>query len=145
MPRITASRPGVSGMLGGRVARSSAFPVCADESATCTRDVLRLAREGAVQVINIKLMKSGVLDGLQMWSAARAAGLGFMIGGMVESILAMSFSAHFAAGLGGFGFVDLDTPMFVASHPFGGGFRQQGERISVAHVELGHGVTLVEE
>jgi hypothetical protein len=54
----------------------------------------------------------------------------------------MSFSAHFAAGLGGFTYVDLDTPMFIREHPFVGGFEQEGARLSVARVEAGHGVTV---
>jgi L-alanine-DL-glutamate epimerase-like enolase superfamily enzyme len=59
---------------------------------------------------------------------------------MVESILAMTVSAHFAAGQGGFSFVDLDTPMFMAEQPFAGGFAQHGGRLSVAALGPGHGV-----
>ena len=55
----------------------------------------------------------------------------------------MSFSAHLAAGLGGFSYVDLDTPLFIARHPFRGGAQQEGARISVAGVEAGHGVQWV--
>jgi hypothetical protein len=62
-----------------------------------------------------------------------------MIGGNVESILAMSVSACFAAGLGGFEFADLDTPLFMATNPFDGGFTLEGGRISVAHLAAGHG------
>ena len=36
-----------------------------------------------------------------------------MIGGMMESNLAMTTSAHLAAGLGCFDFIDLDTPFFI--------------------------------
>jgi L-alanine-DL-glutamate epimerase-like enolase superfamily enzyme len=63
-----------------------------------------------------------------------------MIGGMVESMLAMSMSAHVAAGLGGFTFVDLDTPMFLAENPFIGGFRQTGDQLALDHIDAGHGV-----
>jgi L-alanine-DL-glutamate epimerase-like enolase superfamily enzyme len=99
-----------------------------------------LIREGAVDAVNIKPMKSGVVESLAIWDVATAAGLDLMIGGMLESVLAMSFSVHFAAGLGGFKYVDLDTPMFIAEHPFTGGFEQDGARLSVARVEAGHGV-----
>jgi len=125
-----------------RELRRGGVPLCADESARSAHDVLALVAEKAVDVVNIKAMKTGVVESLAIASIARAAGLGLMIGGMVESILAMSFSAAFAAGLGGFAFVDLDTPMFIPKHPFAGGFAQQGERLSLAHVEAGHGVTL---
>jgi L-alanine-DL-glutamate epimerase-like enolase superfamily enzyme len=92
------------------------------------------------QVINIKLMKAGIAEALEVASVARGAGIGLMIGGNIESILAMTVSACFAAGLGGFGYADLDTPLFLAENPFEGGFTLEGGRISVAHIEAGHGV-----
>ena len=67
--------------------------------------------------------------------------IGLMIGGNVESILAMTTSACFAAGLGGFTFADLDTPLFLAENPFAGGFTLEGGLISVAHLGAGHGVS----
>ena len=73
-----------------------------------------------------------------------AGGLSLMIGGMVESSLAMSFSAHLAAGLADFRYVDLDTPMFIAESPFRGGFEQKGAVLDVAHVRAGHGVSWVD-
>jgi L-alanine-DL-glutamate epimerase-like enolase superfamily enzyme len=71
---------------------------------------------------------------------ARERGVGLMIGGNVESILAMTFSACFACGLGGFKFADLDTPWFMAENPFDGGYRATGGVLSVAHIANGHGV-----
>jgi L-alanine-DL-glutamate epimerase-like enolase superfamily enzyme len=122
--------------------RESRVPVCADESARSAADVLRLIRERAAHGINIKTMKCGLVEALAMWQLARAAGLELMVGGMVESTLAMSASAHLAAGLGGFTYADLDTPLFIARHPFQGGATYSGERLSVAHAVAGHGVTL---
>ena len=124
-----------------QVTAQSGFAVAADESARSAHDVLRIAREGTASVINIKLMKAGVAEGLKMIAIAQAAGLGLMIGGMVESILAMSFSANLAAGNGGFDFIDLDTPLFIAEHPFIGGFAQTGGTLQLADV-AGHGVNL---
>jgi len=49
-------------------------------------------------------------------------------------------SACFAAGQGGFRFADLDTPLFLATNPFVGGFTLTGGRISVAAIAAGHGV-----
>lgn len=127
------------------IAELSLVPVAADESARSAKDVLRLVEEKAAQVINIKLMKCGLAEALDMISIARGAGLQLMIGGMVESVLAMSFSAHLAAGMGGFSFVDLDTPLFIPEHPFQGGYTQQGELMTLSESTPGHGVTLPEE
>jgi L-Ala-D/L-Glu epimerase len=124
------------------LARSSRIPICADESARSAADVLRLVRERAAHGVNLKTMKCGVVESLTMWHLARAAGLELMIGGMVESVLSMSLSAHLAAGLGGFHYADLDTPLFIARHPFRGGYHPEGSRVSIASAPAGHGVEL---
>jgi hypothetical protein len=55
-------------------------------------------------------------------------------------MLAMTTSACFAAGLGGFSFVDLDTPLFLAENPFSGGYAQQGGTLDLRPIAAGHGV-----
>jgi L-Ala-D/L-Glu epimerase len=115
----------------------SGWSVAADESVASAADARRVARPGAAQVINVKLMKAGIAEALEVVQVARAEGLGLMIGGNVESILAMTASACFASGLGGFAYADLDTPLFLAENPFEGGFALDGSRISVAHIESG--------
>ena len=124
------------------LAESSGWRLAADEAACTAADVARLADERAAQVVNIKLMKSGVADALDLALAAKARGLGLMIGGNVESRLAMTFSACFAAGLGGFEFVDLDTPLFLAADPFVGGLRYEGARIRLDGIPAGLGMSL---
>lgn len=126
----------------GKVRRASDVPVFADESARNTEDVVRIAKAELADGINIKIMKSGVIGAIRMWELAHAHGLDLMIGGMVESILAMSCSASLAAGLGGFRLVDLDTPLFVSRHPFIGGFAQDGELLTLSAIDYGHGVRL---
>ena len=123
-----------------QVTAEGGVPVAADESVTTAADALRVVQLGAAHVVNIKLMKAGVVEGLAIAAICRAAGIGLMIGGMVEALMAMNLSAHFAAGLGGFGFVDLDTPMFMAEQPLRGGWSQTGGRLYIAHVAAGHGV-----
>ena len=118
----------------------SGWLVAADESVTSAAAARQIAAERAAQVINIKLMKAGVLEALEIVNVARDSRLELMIGGNVESILAMSMSACFAAGIGNFRFADLDTPLFLAENPFDGGYALEGGTISVAHVAAGHGV-----
>lgn len=103
VPLALFEQPVAAGDVEGLavLTRTSRVPICADESARSAKDVLRLIREGAVHAINIKTAKCGVVEALTIWSLARAAGLELMIGAMVESELAVSASAHLAAGLGG--------------------------------------------
>ncbi len=124
------------------VARRGGVPICADESARTVADVRWLSASGAVQAVNLKIMKSGLFETVAMYHLARSAGLELMIGGMIESVLAMTVSASLAAGLGGFAYVDLDTPLFIASHPFRGGFAQHGAKLRVGQIASGHGVSL---
>jgi L-alanine-DL-glutamate epimerase-like enolase superfamily enzyme len=75
-----------------------------------------------------------------MAAAARALGLGLMIGAMVESPLAIATSASLAAGQGGFSFVDLDTHLFMRDIPLSGGFVQSGPLLDLSGIAAGHGV-----
>lgn len=86
-----------------RVARDKyGVSVAADESCRSVDDVKRIVEGDLADVINIKLAKVGVLGAIEIIEAARASGLNLMIGGMVETRLAMGFSGHLAAGLGCF-------------------------------------------
>lgn len=111
-----------------------------DESVTRASDVNAAHAHGAADVVNMKIMKSGVFEVLRIADRARELGLQRMIGGMVEGRLAMGTSAAIATGLGGFAFVDLDTPLFLADDPFTGGYVQDGERIDLRPIRLGHGI-----
>jgi len=95
------------------LSRRLPMPVCADESAYSLDDVFNLIRRNAVTAVNIKLTKLGFLRAREVWALARAKGVKLMMGEMVESELASCAAAQFAAGLGGFDFIDLDTPFFI--------------------------------
>lgn len=117
--------------------------VCADESVVEPADCLTLARAGAADVVNVKIMKAGLVAAHDTILAAKAAGLGLMVGGMVESKVAMSASFCLAAGIGGFTWVDLDTPLFFAREITTGGFSSRGPRLGAEGCDLGHGVRVV--
>ncbi|MBA0703794.1 hypothetical protein Golax_016093, partial [Gossypium laxum] len=91
--------------------------VAADESCRSLADVKKIVKGELADVVNIKLAKVGVLGALEIIDLARASGLDLMIGGMVETRLAMGFAGHLAAGLGCFKFVDLDTPLLLSEDP----------------------------
>jgi L-alanine-DL-glutamate epimerase-like enolase superfamily enzyme len=122
------------------VARRGGVPVAADESAGSREAVLRLVRERAAQVVNIKFMKCGLLEAWDIAAIARSAGLGLMIGGNIESSLAMTAAAHFAAGLGRFAFVDLDTPLWFRRDPMQGVRLGPGGVYDLSGVKAGIGV-----
>lgn len=122
------------------VRKATKLRIALDESITEAADVEAAVKHGAADAINAKIMKSGVFEVLAIAEAAKRHGLDRMIGGMVETRLAMGTSACIAAGLGGFALVDLDTPLFLAADPFTGGYTQDGEHIDLAGITAGHGL-----
>jgi L-alanine-DL-glutamate epimerase-like enolase superfamily enzyme len=122
------------------VTQHTTVPIAADESAYSAANVAHLIEMGAVNVVNIKLMKSGFVEALDIAAVCRARHTQLMIGAMMESRLAIAAAAHFVAGLGGFRFVDLDTPMLLAEDPFTGGYEQSGGVYDLSGVERGLGI-----
>ena len=123
------------------LSRKLPMPVCADESAYSLDDVFRLIKRKAVTAINIKLTKLGFLCAREVWALARASGIKLMMGEMLESELASSAAAHFAGGLGGFDFIDLDTPFFLKDSGMkGASFLSRDGVYSLAGVKAGIGV-----
>ncbi|MFA6583108.1 MAG: dipeptide epimerase [Elusimicrobiaceae bacterium] len=96
-----------------RYARTIGCCVGTDETVQKLPDAVRVIKEKAACGINIKTMKFGFLGSRELARLALGAGLKLMIGGMMESALSMTASAHLASGIGGFSFIDLDTPLFV--------------------------------
>ncbi len=124
-----------------REARASRVRVCADESASSLRDVRRIIRTRAADVINIKLMKTGILEAREITRLAVRHGAGLMIGSMMESPLSACAAAHFAGGTGVFTYVDLDTPFFIKGDALTGAHLSPNGEYDLREVTDGIGVT----
>lgn len=122
------------------VMQHTTVPIAADESAANAASAARLLSMGAANVINIKLMKAGFLEALDIAALCRATHNQLMVGAMIESRLAISAAAHLVAGLGGFRFIDLDSPMLMTEDPFTGGYVQKGGIYDLSGVESGLGI-----
>lgn len=116
--------------------------VALDESVASPADVVRAARLGACDVVNLKATKSGLFGVMDMAITARGCGLQTMIGAMVESQLGLGAAAALAAGMGGFAFVDLDTHRWLAASPIEGGFSSEGPWLHLPEGP-GHGARYV--
>ncbi|KAL5671243.1 hypothetical protein ACJX0J_015549, partial [Zea mays] len=112
--------------------------VAADESCRSLLDAQKIIDGNLAHVINIKLAKLGVLGALEIIDAARKANIALMIGGMVETRIAMGFAGHLAAGLGCFSFIDLDTPLLLSEDPVYGGYEAFGPLYKFTNAR-GHG------
>ncbi|HSV43574.1 MAG TPA: dipeptide epimerase [Candidatus Bathyarchaeia archaeon] len=101
-----------------KITRESRVKVCADESVGSLKDAAFAIKHKAVNVINIKFMKSGILEGQQIARLAVKHRIELMMGSMMESPLSALAAAHFAGGSGLFKDIDLDTPFFVRGNAF---------------------------
>jgi L-alanine-DL-glutamate epimerase-like enolase superfamily enzyme len=104
-------------MLGNeQLKRDSPIPIYVDENCHTLADVAECAR--FAHGINVKLAKSGgIREGIRMVHAARALGLGTMLGCMVESGLGIAAGAHISSL---FDHIDLDGNILIAHDPFPG-------------------------
>ena len=101
---------------GPELKKRSPIPVYVDEDCHTLADVAACALIG--HGINIKLAKSGgILEGVRMAHAARALGLGVMLGCMVESGLGIAAGAAMASLCD---HVDLDGNLLIAHDPWPG-------------------------
>jgi len=99
----------------------TSIPIGADESVFTSADAINVVRTGCADYINIKLMKSGIIEAMDIAAIARSANIKLMIGCMLESKLALGCSVHFAAGMGCFSHIDLDPHIEPDLEPFTGG------------------------
>jgi L-alanine-DL-glutamate epimerase-like enolase superfamily enzyme len=96
------------------VRKHSSIPVMADESVHSPADALRLIRSEAVDMINIKLMKSGgIHKARKIVEVAEAAGVPCMIGCMSESELGITAAVHLAAAMRNIRYADLDSDLLL--------------------------------
>ncbi|MDB5452952.1 MAG: Mandelate racemase/muconate lactonizing protein [Caulobacteraceae bacterium] len=103
-------QPLPAGQDGDLEGYDSPTPLCADESLRSRAELAACARR--YTFANIKLDKAGGLtEALALAAAARAAGMGLMVGCMVATSLAMAPAMILAQGAE---FVDLDGPLLLA-------------------------------
>jgi L-Ala-D/L-Glu epimerase len=111
--------------------------VGADETVFTPEDAIRVVREGAADVINIKVAKAGLAGALDIISIAKSANIGLMIGCMMESKIGLAASVHLACGAGCFSHCDLDSVYLLKPFECEGGYRQDGPVFSVDGVTGG--------
>jgi L-alanine-DL-glutamate epimerase-like enolase superfamily enzyme len=97
-----------------KVRKNSPIPIMADESVHSPEDASRLIQAEAIDLINIKLMKSGgILEARKIAAVAEAAGIPCMIGCMGESEIGIAAGAHLAAAVKNIQYADLDSDILL--------------------------------
>jgi L-Ala-D/L-Glu epimerase / N-acetyl-D-glutamate racemase len=111
------------------IRRDTGIPVAADESVRSLADARQVVERSAADYINIKIMKTGVVEARDIAAFTLASGLKLMVGGMVETRIAMGCSFSFVLGMKGFEVLDLDTPLLLRENPVRGGYGYNGPRL----------------
>jgi len=111
----------------------SLIPLAADESLRSIEDARQLIEQKAVDMFNVKITKCGVMESVRIVELAQASGVRLMIGGMVESRVAMGCSWSMVLGLGGFEILDLDMPLLLSVDPIQGGYQYTGSFLHPYH------------
>lgn len=111
----------------------SPIAIMADESVFNHHDAERLINQQACDYVNIKFAKSGgILEALKINEVCEKAGIPCMMGGMLESRVALSAFAHFAMACNNIQFYDMDTCMLGhLTDPVKGGVSFRGFMVEV--------------
>jgi L-Ala-D/L-Glu epimerase len=110
------------------LSKLSHIPIMADESVFDHHDAQRLIEAEACTYVNIKFAKSGgILEAKKINEVCEAARIPCMMGGMLESRLALTAFAHFAMAHDNIQFYDMDTCMLGhKADPVTGGVQYNG-------------------
>ena len=105
------------------VTRAVQTPIMADESIASARDAISIVSQNAADLLNIKLAKcGGIRQALQIADIAEAAGIGCMIGAMMEPRVSITAALHVAAAHPNITLVDLDSAEWINDPSLTGGY-----------------------
>jgi L-alanine-DL-glutamate epimerase-like enolase superfamily enzyme len=110
-----------------RVTAAVDTPVMADESVFAPRDLAAVIERRAADLVNVKLAKCGGLGvARDLLETARAAGMGTIVGSMMEGPIGVGAAAALVAAVGTSHVSDLDAAWWAASSPVSGGATYDG-------------------
>ncbi|MBW4891533.1 dipeptide epimerase [Mucilaginibacter sp. HMF5004] len=111
----------------------SPIKIMADESVYNHHDARKQINSKSCDYINIKFSKSGgINEAIKIHNVARDAGIPCMMGGMLESRIALSAKLHFVYASPNVKFYDMDTCMLGhLADPCIGGVQFDGYHVSI--------------
>ena len=112
----------------------SPVKIMADESVYNHHDARKQINSGSCHYINIKMAKSGgILEAKKIHDEAASKGIACMMGGMLESRIALSAKLHFVYASPNILFYDMDTCMLGhLQDPCVGGVTYDGYKLDIS-------------
>jgi len=113
--------------------KASPIKIMADESVFTQHDARKLIAQKACDSINIKFSKSGgIQEAIKIHDLAKQHNIPCMMGGMLESRLALSAKMHFAMAHDNIKYYDMDTCLLGhLADPVIGGVQFTGMQLSI--------------
>lgn len=109
-------------------------PTLADEAVYGVRDLLAVIDRRAADMVNVKLAKcAGLGPARTLLELASAAGMGTMVGSMMESHVGVGAAASLVAAYGTTAVSDLDAAWWLSEPPVVGGIRYEGATLRLPH------------
>ncbi|GAA0436450.1 L-Ala-D/L-Glu epimerase [Lentibacillus halophilus] len=119
--------------------------IVADESVFSAYDAKRVLEARAVDMINIKLMKTGgIHEALKVATLADIYGVACMVGSMMETGMGITAAAHVAASQPNVTWYDLDAPLMLDGDTIDGGIEYNASHITFGN-RPGLGITGLNE
>lgn len=105
-----------------RLTDKSPIPIMGDESVFDHFDAYRNLADGAIDLINIKLGKSGgISHAMKIAGIAQGAGVYCQVGSFSETKLGITALVHFSMAWDNIIYYDLDSPLMQSEDPIQGG------------------------
>ncbi len=98
-----------------RIVSKSSIPIAVDESMFSHYDLIKLISANALDLIVLKLAKSGITGNLKIAALAEAAGIDLFASGMTESGVGFTASVHLFSTLPIAAPIDINGPQFLES------------------------------
>jgi L-alanine-DL-glutamate epimerase-like enolase superfamily enzyme len=126
--------------------KQSLIKIMADESVFNHYDAEQLIRTNACDYVNIKFAKSGgIHEAIKLNAVCEKNGIACMMGGMLESRLALTAFAHFATAFNNIHFYDMDTCMLGhTTDPVINGVQYNGYKVELPNT-IGIGADVNED
>jgi L-alanine-DL-glutamate epimerase-like enolase superfamily enzyme len=125
-----------------RLVAESPIPIMADESVFHHHDAFQILADGAADMLNIKLGKSGgIANAMKIGAIAESADVYCQVGSFSETRLGITALVHFAHAWKNIVHYDLDSPLMLSEDPVIGGMKYEDDWTVTLDDAHGHGAT----